>query len=88
MMFNLSSGRYPLRSLYDAKLDLLRFRQGRLPTFRYFEKYLQQINAFEKGGGSLGLDKGILSYLETWHEDVLNANPGPSPLSPDAPRDR
>ena len=86
VMYNFSSGRYRLRTLFDAKLDLLKFRQGRLPTFRYFEKYLQQINAFERGGGSIGIDKGIVSYVETWHEDVLDAHPGPPPLQPDAPQ--
>ena len=86
VMYNFSSGRYRLRTLFDAKLDLLKFRQGRLPTFRYFKKYLQQINAFERGGGSIGIDKGIVSYVETWHEDVLDAHPGPPPLQPDAPQ--
>ena len=69
-----------------AYAHLLKFRKGRLPTFRYFEKYLQQINAFERGGGSIGIDKGIVSYVETWHEDVLDAHPGPPPLQPDAPQ--
>ena len=86
VMYNFSSGRYRLRTLFDAKLDLLKFRQGRLPTFRYFKKYLQQINAFERGGGSIGIDKGMVSYVETWHEDVLDAHPGPPPLQPDAPQ--
>ena len=36
-----TSGRYRLTTLLEAKIDLLRYQQGRMSTIQYFNKYLE-----------------------------------------------
>ena len=52
VMFNFSNGRYRLKTLLEGKSEVLRFQQGRLPTFEFFEKYLEKVHGYERGGGS------------------------------------
>ena len=78
-MFNFSSGRYMLKSMFEAKLDILKFKQGRLQLAQYFDRYLQQIHTFEHHGGSIGQDPGLLNYVDQWNEDVIDAHPGDAP---------
>ena len=40
---NYNSGRYKIKSMFDAKLELPKFNQGRLPTVQYFNKFLQHV---------------------------------------------
>ena len=82
MLFNLGSGKYRVKVLYQAKLELLRFQQGRLPTITYYEKYMQLVHAYERSGGTLGNDKGVLAYIDEWNADVRNLHPGDKPNSP------
>ena len=84
-MFNISSGRYILKSMFEAKLDILKNKQGRLQLPQYFDRYLQQIHTFEHLGGSIGQDPGLLKYVDHWNEDVINAHPGDAQVMPDTP---
>ena len=47
-MFNFNNGRYRLRTLLEGKVEILRFQQGRLSTFDYFEKYLKKSMAMNE----------------------------------------
>ena len=79
VMFNFNNGRYCLKTLLEGKLEILRFQQGRLSTFEYFEKYLEKVHGYERGGGSFGQEKGILDFVDEYDVGVINAKPGKKP---------
>ena len=85
VMYNSSSGRYRLKVLYEAKLDILRFKQGRLGVNEYYDALMDRVDAFEYAGGDLGQDKGVLLYVEQYTEGLLDTDPGPVPVAPSAP---
>ena len=78
VLYNFTTGRY--KNLYEAKLNLLKFNQGRSSSVEYYEKYIQQVNAFECGGGTLGNKKGVLQYVDEWYDGVIDAQPDPPPV--------
>ena len=75
LMLGLGSGKYPLKVLAQAKIDLLRFQQGRLPTIVYYEKYMELVHAYERRGGELGNESEMLTYIDKWHGDVSDLDP-------------
>ena len=81
-MFIFSNGRYRLRTLLEGKVEILRYQQGRLPTFEYFEKYLEKIHGYERGGGCFGQEKGVLAFVDEYDVAVINAKPGKKPAPP------
>ena len=85
VMYNSSSGRYKLKLLYEAKLDLLKFTQGRLGVNEYFDTFMDKVDAFEYAGGELGQDHGILLYVDQHFEGLLDTAPGTPPISPPPP---
>ena len=85
VMFNFTNGRYRLKTLLEGKMEILRFQQGRLPTFEYFEKYLEKVHGYERGGGSFGQEKSILAFVDEYDVAVINAKPGRKPVPPALP---
>ena len=82
VMFNFNNGRYRLKTLLEGKVEILRFQQGRLSTFEYFEKYLEKVHGYERGGGSFGQEKGILDFVDEYDVGVIHAKPGKKPTPP------
>ena len=85
VMFNFSNGRYRLKTLLEGKLEILRFQQGRLTTFDYLEKYIENVHGYERGGGSFGQEKCILDFVDEYDVGVINAKPGKKPVTPALP---
>ena len=82
VLFNLGTGKQRIKVLHQAKLELLRFQQGRLPTVTYYDKFVQIVYAYERSGGTLGNDKGVLAYVDKCNQDVRNLHPGEKPVPP------
>ena len=85
VMYDFTSGRYRLTTLLEAKIDLLRYQQGRMSTIQYFNKYLEKIHAYERCGGSIGQEDGILKFIDEYDISVINAKPGKKPILPSTP---
>ena len=85
-MFDLSSRKYPIRSLFKAKLELLRFKQGRgMSVIDYHKKFNELVGVYEYGKGMLGRDKAILTVVDDECQEVIDAEPGPPPVEPQLP---
>ena len=84
-MYDFTSSRYRLKTLLEAKLELLRYQQGRMSTIQYFNKYLEKIYAYERCGGSIGQEEGVLKFIDEYDVSVINAKLGKKLTLPPAP---
>ena len=85
VMYDFTSSRYRLQTLLEAKLELLRYQQGRMSTIQYFNKYLEEIHAYKRCGGSIGQEECVLKFIDEYDISVINAKPGKKPTIPPAP---
>ena len=76
VMYDFTSSRYRLKTLLEAKLELLRYQQGRMSTIQYFNKYLEKIHAYERCGGSIGQVEGVLKFIDETISQLSTPNQG------------
>ena len=87
-MFNFSSGKYPINVLYEAKLELIRYKQGRKTTpIQYYQQFMEHVRVVKCGSGTFGEDVATLELVERESQILINADPGAPPLLPRAPDD-
>ena len=87
-MFNFSSGRYPIKVLHEAKLDLIRLKQGRKTSpIQYYHQFMECVRVVECGNGTFGEDLATLDLVDRESQRIIDADPGPRPTIPRTPDD-
>ena len=74
-----------MKTLLEGKIELLRYQQDRKSTIQYFNKYLEKIHAYERCGGSIGQEEGVLKFIDEYDISVINVKPGKRPILPPTP---
>ena len=86
LMYDFTASKYPLYSVYKAKVALIQYRQGRNQSLMiYYERFMDLVYAVEYGKGAIGTDTATLEYVSEHVPEVKNLHPGPQPVMPDPP---
>ena len=74
--------------MHEAKLDLIRLKQGRKTSpIQYYHQFMEHVRVVECGKGTFGEDLATLDLVERESQRIIDADPGTRPTIPKTPDD-